>query len=281
MANFSVAKIKAISTLAVLSIVLSGVSLNGALAHGFHGDHAQGLAYGGPLTYFRYGVLHMLTGYDHLLFLFGVMFFLTSSRDILKFVTAFTVGHSITLIAATLLGVKANAYLIDAVIAVSVIYKGFDNFDGFRRWIGIGAPHLLGVVFGFGLLHGFGLSTRLQEFGLPTDGLVVRLLAFNAGVEVGQIAALAVMFAALTWVRRTTGFAPFTIVANAFLVIAGSLLFLHQLHGYQHNAYPDDLGWSTNGHILDHLQNDIPINRGATVSPQIDSNEPGVTVKKK
>ena len=241
-----------------LMLILAICAASGvALAHGIHADQIRTIKYGGPLEYFWVGAKHMLTGYDHLLFLFGVMFFLTNLKDIVTFITAFTVGHSITLIAATLYGVQANYFLIDAVIAVSVIYKGFDNLDGFRKWIGITPPWLLGMVFGFGLIHGFGLATRLQDIGLPDDGLTPRLLSFNAGVEVGQIAALAVMAAVLTLFRRSSAFPPFAILANGFLIVAGSLLFLMQMHGYQHTAYPDEFGFSTNSHILDHFNNDI------------------------
>ena len=196
----------------------------------------------GPLEYFKAGSIHMLTGYDHLLFLFGVMFFLTKFRDIVTFITAFTIGHSITLIAATLYGIQVNYFLIDAVIAISVIYKGFDNLDGFRKWFAIQSPNLLAMVLGFGLIHGFGLSTRLQHIGLPSDGLTPRLLAFNAGVELGQIAALIVMSGILSVFRRANLFAPFTAIANTFLVIAGSLLFFVQMHGCLHTTYPDDFG---------------------------------------
>src|SRR5215203_1776738 len=161
-----------------------------ASAHGISDADTQGILEGGNLEYFKLGALHMLTGYDHLLFLFGVMFFLTSFRDIVKFITAFTLGHSVTLLGATLLGWRANAYLVDAVIAVSVIYKGFDNLDGFKRAIGVRAPNLLAMVFLFGLVHGLGLSTRVQGLPLPDKGLVTRLLAFNAGVELGQVLAL-------------------------------------------------------------------------------------------
>ena len=210
------------SPVIVLAVAVSGA----ALAHGIHGAQLKALNAGGPMAYFWAGAVHMLTGYDHLLFLFGVMFFLTNLKDIEKFITAFTIGHSITLISATLHGVQANYFLIDAVIAISVIYKGFDNLDGFRRWFGIEAPNLLGMVFGFGLIHGFGLATRLQSIGLPDDGLVPRLLAFNAGVELGQIAALVVMMVVLALFRHSRAFVPFTVISNTFLVIAGSLLFL-------------------------------------------------------
>ena len=252
------------SPVLVLAIAVSGA----ALAHGIHGDQLKALNAGGPMAYLWAGAVHMLTGYDHLLFLFGVMFFLTSFKDIVTFITAFTVGHSITLISATLYGVQANYFVIDAVIAVSVIYKGFDNLDGFRRWFGVAPPNLLGMVFGFGLIHGFGLATRLQLIGLPHDGLVLRLLAFNAGVELGQIAALVVMIAVLSLFRHSRIFAPFTVIANTSLVIAGSLLFLFQLHGYLHTAYPDEFGWSTNQHIIDHFNNDIP--GGGEPAPELE-----------
>src|SRR5215207_6575190 len=164
--------------------VLIGIAIAAALlagpgtAHGVSDDQATALIEGGHLAYVKSGAVHMLTGYDHLLFLFGVMFFLTRLRDMATFITAFTLGHSVTLIGATLLGWRANAYLVDAVIAVSVIYKGFDNLDGFKRAIGIRAPNLLAMVFAFGLVHGLGLSTRVQELPLPETGLVTRLLAF-------------------------------------------------------------------------------------------------------
>ena len=251
----------------LLILIMAALASDAALAHGIHGSQLKAMNAGGPMAYLWAGALHMLTGYDHLLFLFGVMFFLTSFKDIVTFITAFTVGHSITLIAATLYGVQANYFLIDAVIAISVIYKGFDNLDGFRRWFGIAPPNLLGMVFGFGLIHGFGLATRLQAIGLPDDGLIPRLLAFNIGVEVGQIAALVVMTGVLALIRRLRWFAPFTAVANTFLVIAGTLLFLMQMHGYLHTTYPDDFGFSTNQHILDHFNRDIPGGGEPTTEP--------------
>lgn len=245
-------------------IALAVCSSSATWAHGIHGDQIGRLRFGSPLDYLWSGTTHMLTGYDHLMFLFGVMFFLTGLRDIVTFITAFTIGHSLTLIAATLLGVQANYFLVDAVIAMSVIYKGFDNLDGFRRWIGIEPPNLLGIVLAFGLIHGFGLATRLQSIGLPHDGLVPRLLAFNAGIEIGQVAALVVMTAMLAIVRRSHMVGPFTVIANGFLVIAGSLLFLMQMHCYLHTAFPDDFGFSSNQHIIDHFNNDIPAGDAAS-----------------
>jgi hypothetical protein len=181
------------------------------------------------------------------------MFFLTGFGEILKFITAFTLGHSITLLGATLLGIKADHYLVDAVIAVSVIYKGFDNLDGFRRTIGVKPPNLLAMVFGFGLIHGFGLATRVQQLELPEQGLVTRILAFNVGVELGQVVALFGMVWILSLVREdVTDLGPVTRVANGGLVASGVLLLLVQLHGYLHNAYPDEFGFARDKHMHDH-----------------------------
>ena len=238
-----------IRPLARLAVAISSP----AWAHNIPTEQQRALASGGYLDYAWSGAVHMLTGYDHLLFLFGVMFFLTKFRDIVTFVTAFTIGHSVTLLGATLLGIRANHYLIDAVIAVSVIYKGFDNLDGFRRAIGIKAPNALAMVLGFGLIHGFGLATRLQQLQLPEQGLVTRILAFNVGVELGQLAALVVMAWGLGLVREDSkDFGPFTRAANGALVSAGVLLLLFQLHGYFHTAYPDEYGFSRDQHMHHH-----------------------------
>jgi len=194
------------------------------------------MADGGILEYIWLGAEHMVTGYDHLLFLFGVLFFLTSFRDIVRFITAFTLGHCITLLGATLAGITANAYIIDAVIALSVIYKGFENLDGFKKHLGFQAPNLLGMVFLFGLIHGFGLSTRLQEITLGSEGLVSRILAFNVGVELGQIAALTVMLGFFAAWRSTPMFERFSRAANGALILAGVGLFALQVDGYLHEG---------------------------------------------
>jgi hypothetical protein len=176
-----------------------------------------------------------------------------------------TSGHSITLLLATLVGIKANYFLIDAVIAISVIYKGFDNTDGFRKTLGIAPPNLLAMVFLFGLVHGFGLSMRLQQLPLPQDGLILRILSFNVGVELGQIAALLVMVALLAGWRRRPSFATFTIVANYGLIVAGALLFLMQIHGYQHDAYPDAFGFSHDAHQHAHEELAHPAEERETI----------------
>jgi hypothetical protein len=240
------------SSIAVI-VAASALLAGAALAHGVSDEQATALIEGGHLAYVKAGAIHMLTGYDHLLFLFGVMFFLTTFPDILKFITAFTLGHSVTLVSATLLGIKANYFLIDAVIAVSVIYKGFENLDGFRRWIGLNSPNLLVMVFGFGLIHGFGLSTRLQQLPLPTEGLVTRILAFNLGVELGQVAALVAMAWLLALVREDAkDIGPFTRVSNAGLMAAGAFLFLMQMHGYAHTSNPHDFGFNRDDHVHHH-----------------------------
>jgi hypothetical protein len=220
-------------------VLLAGLPLS-AFAHGMSQADQQAALAGGNFEYLRLGATHMLTGYDHLLFLFGVMFFLSHLNEIVKFITAFTLGHCITLVCATLLHIKANYFLIDAVIALTVCYKAFDNLDGFRRWIGTSPPSLLGAVFLFGLIHGFGLSTRLQSLPLGQEGLVLRILSFNVGVEIGQILALAVMAAILAGWRKSASFAKFSTLANATLMAVGALLFLMQLHGFQHTKFPEE-----------------------------------------
>ncbi|MBL4574509.1 MAG: HupE/UreJ family protein [Opitutaceae bacterium] len=215
----------------VLFAALAAVST--AFAHGMsEADQATAMV-GGNLEYIKLGALHMLTGYDHLLFLFGVMFFLTNVKDILKFITAFTLGHCITLIAATLLEIQANYFLIDAVIALTVCYKAFDNLDGFKKYIGIASPNLLYVVFGFGLIHGFGLSARLQQLPLGHDGLVLKILSFNVGVELGQIGALVVMGFILSQWRHTSSFSKFSKASNIALLCSGIFLKGMQLVGFQ------------------------------------------------
>lgn len=223
-----------------------------ALAHGISEEDKQGLIDGGYLRYTWLGATHMVTGYDHLLFIFGVIFFLTGFRDVVKYITIFTVGHSLTLIFATVFGISANYFLVDAVIALSVSYKGFDNLDGFRKYLKMPSPNLLWVIFGFGLIHGFGLSTRLQQLPLGESGLIARILSFNVGVELGQVIALTVMLALIAGWRRTRSFDQFSTVSNAGLIAAGVFLFLMQMHGFGHTTDPDSFGFSTDNHFHEH-----------------------------
>ncbi len=239
----------------LILVLLTLLWSTNASAHGISEEARQAMIEGGYLQYFWLGAEHMITGYDHLLFLLGVIFFLTTFKDILKFVSAFTLGHSITLIFATFWGITANYWLIDAVIALSVCYKGFDNNEGFQKYLGLKkAPNLLLMVFLFGLIHGFGLSTRLQQLPLGEDGggMLLRIISFNVGVEAGQVAALAVILLLLSNVRKSSVFKRFSKVANDGIILAGFLLLLMQVHGYLHTANPDEFGFSEDNHYHHH-----------------------------
>ncbi|MEO6563282.1 MAG: HupE/UreJ family protein [Nitrosospira sp.] len=231
----------------------------GAWAHGISDEDKQRMLDGGYLQYIELGATHMLTGYDHLLFLLGVVFFLTSFKDIAKFVTVFTVGHCLTLIFATFFRITWNYYLIDAVIALSVIYKGFDNNGGFQKYFDSDSPNLLWAVFLFGLLHGFGLSTRLQQLPLGDDNtsILLRILSFNLGVEIGQIAALTVMVAMLSLWRHRPSFKRFSFASNQVLIYAGVLLLLMQLHSYHHDSDPESFRFPAQEH--QHAHEDMEI----------------------
>ena len=230
-----------------------------AVAHGISDADRQHMLDGAYLRYISLGASHMLTGYDHLLFLFGVVFFLTTFKDVAKLVTVFTIGHCITLVFATYYKITWNYYLVDAMIALSVIYKGFDNNGGFQKYFQMASPNLLAAVFGFGLLHGFGLSTRLQQLPLGDDStaMLLRILSFNVGVEVGQIAALTAMLALLAIWRKRPSFARFSFAANLAIVYAGVYLLFTQLHGYQHDSHPDSFRFPAEEHRHVHEDMDI------------------------
>lgn len=202
------------------------------LAHGLSASDQEILNNGGLLAYTRVGATHMLTGYDHLLFLTGVIFYLSGFKDILRFITVFTIGHSITLIGATYLGIKADEHLVDAVIALSVLYKGFENLGGFKDVLNIKSPDLLLMVFVFGLIHGFGLSTRLQSFEMGTTQFLSKIICFNIGVELGQVLALIpIVFIISKW-KPWNSYRLFYEVVNWFLIFAGVILFIFQMYGY-------------------------------------------------
>jgi hypothetical protein len=177
------------------------------------------------------GAKHMVTGYDHLLFLFGVLFFLHRFKDVLLFVTIFTLGHSITLMLGVLLEINVNAFLIDAVIGLSVVYKAFENIDGFKQVFGK-QMDARAAVFVFGLCHGLGLATKLQEFSLSNNGLVTNILSFNIGVEIGQAIALAFILVILSQWRRLTQFQSHAFVSNSILMTLGFMLAGYQMAGY-------------------------------------------------
>lgn len=182
-----------------------------------------------PFAYL--GAKHMVTGYDHLLFLLGVIFFLYRLKDVALYVTLFAVGHSTTLLLGVLTQVRVNSYLVDAVIGISVIYKALDNLGAFRTWFGA-APDARAATLLFGFVHGFGLATKLLDFEMASDGLVQNLVAFNVGVEIGQLLALSAMLIVMNHWRRTTSFAPLAYRANVAIMSAGFLLTGFQLAGF-------------------------------------------------
>ncbi len=232
-----------------------------SFAHGISEEAKRAMIEGGYFRYIILGAEHMITGYDHLLFLFGVIFFLKTFKDIVKFISIFTLGHSITLIFATFMGITANYWLIDAVIAISVIYKGFDNNKGFQEYFGMkGSPNLLWMVFIFGLIHGFGLSTRLQQLPLGDKGgeMLMRIISFNIGVEFGQIAGLAIMLFIITQMRKHHMFERLSRVFNDGIMLAGFMLLLMQLHGYLHTSSPDEFGFSEDNHVHHHMKMNQP-----------------------
>ncbi len=209
----------------------AGVALG---AHGVSGKDAvylQGLQGRAIVPLMYLGAKHMVTGYDHLLFLVGVIFFLYRLKDVVQYVSLFTIGHSVTLLAGVLGGIRANPYLIDAIIGFSVVYKAFENMDGFRKLFGV-QPNTRVAVLVFGLFHGFGLATKLQEFALAPTGLVANIVSFNVGVEIGQGLALTAILIALTWWRAHRGFLRHAFAANALVMACGFLLVGYQLSGY-------------------------------------------------
>ena len=190
---------------------------------------------GRAIAAFMYlGAKHMVTGYDHLLFLVGVIFFLYKVEDVVLYVSLFTIGHSLTLLAGVLGGIHANSYVIDAIIGFSVVYKAFDNMNGFERLFGV-QPNTKIAVLIFGLFHGFGLATKLQEFSLAPNGLVANIVSFNVGVEIGQFLALSAVFIGLSYWRTRSGFLRHAFVTNTLLMTGGFLLVGYQLTGFMVN----------------------------------------------
>lgn len=188
----------------------------------------KGIAFG-PFLYI--GAKHMITGYDHLLFLIGVIFFLYKTKDIITYITYFTTGHSVTLLLGVMADINVNVFLIDAIIALSIVYKGFDNLKGFKIIFGK-QPNTKIAVLIFGLFHGFGLATKLQEFKFDKEGLFVNLLGFNLGVEVGQFLALGFVLLCISYWRQYDSYLKFSKNTNILLMAAGFLLLGYQLTGY-------------------------------------------------
>jgi hypothetical protein len=205
-----------------------------ALAHGVADKDAAFIqAHPGlqivPFLYL--GAKHMVTGYDHLLFLAGVIFFLFRLRDVALYVTMFSLGHSITLLSGVLSGIHVNPFIVDAIIGLSVAWKAFDNLGAFPLLFGF-QPNTKLVVLGFGLVHGFGLATKLQALKLSMDGLVANIVAFNVGVEIGQLVALTVILTLMVWWRSTRAFERQAVTANLVLMGAGFVLAESQIAGF-------------------------------------------------
>jgi len=218
----------------LLCLILVIVLPVGALAHNVSKRDATFVQSntGAAIAPFLYlGAKHMVTGYDHLLFLVGVIFFLYRLRDVVQYVSLFTVGHSLTLLGGVLGGIHANSYLVDAIIGFSVVYKAFDNMDGFKRFLGFQPSTRLAVLI-FGLFHGFGLATKLQEFTLAKTGLVTNIVSFNIGAEIGQVLALTGVLIALSYWRTRPGFLQHAFLTNTALMVGGFMLVGYQLTGY-------------------------------------------------
>jgi hypothetical protein len=209
-----------------------------AAAHGLGGKDAAfvAAANGADVWPFLYlGAKHMVTGYDHLLFILGVIFFLYRMKHVALYVTLFSIGHSITLLAGVLGRIEVNPYLVDAVIGLSVVYKAFDNLGGFKTLFGVQPDNRVAVL-GFGLIHGFGLATKLQALNPRPNGLVANMISFNLGVEVGQLIALTLMLALMLLLRRAPAFGRVSVVANALIMTAGFVLIGYQLGGFAYGG---------------------------------------------
>jgi hypothetical protein len=202
--------------------------------HDLSADNAayvESLSGPAPFPFLYLGAKHMFTGYDHLLFLLGVIFFLYRPRDIVLYVTLFTVGHSITLLLGVLQGWQVSSHLVDAVIGLSIVYKAFENMGGFKQLLGF-EPDTRVAVMIFGLCHGLGLATKLQDYVATEDGLVTNIVSFNLGVELGQLLALALILTVLLVWRGSARFQAQAFAVNSWVMCAGFVLAGYQFTGY-------------------------------------------------
>lgn len=218
----------------LLVLVLAALAIPvDALAHDVaEGDKAFVRTIDGPaiIPFMYLGAKHMVTGYDHIAFLVGVVFFLHRLKDVLLYVSMFALGHSITLIGGVLLETGVNAYIVDAIIGVSVIYKGVENIGGFQK-LGLNFDTRIAVLV-FGLFHGLGLATKVMDLGVSPNGLLANLIAFNVGVELGQVFVLTLVVLALAAWRHTASFKRYALAANVALIMVGVALTAYQLEGY-------------------------------------------------
>lgn len=219
---------------AVSGLLLYLLALSVAQAHGIaEGDkgYIQEISGVHFLSFMYLGAKHMFTGYDHILFLFGVIFFLYKLKDIGLYVSLFAIGHSTTMMLGVYFGTNINGYLIDAIIGLSVAYKALDNVGAFQRWFGV-QPNTKVATLIFGLFHGFGLATKVQEYEISPDGLLTNMVAFNVGVEVGQLLALATILIGMGFWRRHGSFLRHAYTANVVMMTCGFMLIGYQLTGY-------------------------------------------------
>lgn len=214
----------------ILVLLFSAVAHAHGVADGDKG-YIQEISGTHLLPFVYLGAKHMVTGYDHLLFLAGVIFFLYRLKDIGIYVSLFAIGHSVTMLYGVYAGVNVNAYLIDAIIGLSVVYKALDNLGAYQRWFGI-QPNTKIATIVFGLFHGFGLAAKIQEYEIAREGLLPNLLAFNIGVEIGQLLALGAILIAMGFWRRTQAFLKYAYTANVALMCAGFVLVGYQLTGF-------------------------------------------------
>lgn len=214
----------------IIFLLLGGTALAHGVAEGDKG-YIQEITGVNLLPFAYLGAKHMFTGYDHILFLLGVIFFLYKLKHIGIYVSLFALGHSTTMLLGVYFGTNINGYLIDAIIGLSVVYKALDNMGAYQRWFGV-QPNTKIATLVFGLFHGFGLATKIQEYEISREGLIPNMLAFNVGVEIGQLLALAVILIVMSYWRRTDSFMRHAYTANVLMMIAGFMLIGYQLTGY-------------------------------------------------
>jgi hypothetical protein len=226
-----------ISRIAVPLLMLAFAMLlwtDSVLAHAVtHGDkgYIQEISGVNIIPFIYLGAKHMVTGYDHILFLLGVIFFLYGMRQIALYVSLFAIGHSITMLAGVYFEFGINSYIIDAIIGFSVVYKALDNLGAFERWFGY-QPDTRAATLVFGLLHGFGLASKIIEYDISADGLVPNLLAFNVGVEIGQLLALAAILLVMKYWRASASFMRQAYAVNVVMMAAGFTLMGFQVAGF-------------------------------------------------
>lgn len=214
----------------VMLLSVSGEAFAHAVADGDKG-YIQEIAGVNLIAFLYLGAKHMVTGYDHILFLLGVIFFLYKMKDIGIYVSLFAIGHSVTMLAGVYFNFGINSYIIDAIIGLSIVYKALDNMGAYQRWFGF-QPNTKAATLIFGFFHGFGLSSKILDYEISPDGLLPNLLAFNVGVEVGQLLALGAILIVMGFWRRTPSFLKHAYTANVVMMASGFMLIGYQLTGY-------------------------------------------------